>query len=157
VKHSLKNLITLVITTIAAILIIHFFPGYWVHLLIAVPAAILVEFFKSYLYKYPPLKWFLENKEKSRNKKLKKEMKDIFEKEEFENYRNKIEENALKKAKSNNRSKRYVGLKQISQFGTEHSYSELLKILRKNGLDKSYEKEVVKTICKVLDNMKDIN
>lgn len=158
-NNSLKNLIALVITiaTIAAISIIHFFPGYWFHLLIAVLAAFGVEFFKSYLYEYPPLKWFLEYKKKSLDKKLIEEMDDIFRHEKLEEYRKKIIENALKKAKSNKISERYVGLEQISQYGKEHSYTELLKILKKNGLDKSYEKEVVKTICKVLDNMKNMN
>jgi HEAT repeat protein len=66
-------------------------------------------------------------------------------------------ENALKKAKSSDEDERKTGLEQLSQFGTEDTYEMLLEILKNTKLNKSHEKQIIKTLYKILNNIKNMN
>lgn len=79
------------------------------------------------------------------------------EKEEYSKYQKMLIENALKKAKSSDEDERKTGLEQLSQFGTEDTYERLLEILKNTKLNKSHEKQIIKTLYKILNNIKNMN
>jgi len=73
-------------------------------------------------------------------------------------YQKALIDNAIVKAKSTDESERKAGLEQLSQYGAEDDcvYENLLEIL-KNGLDKTHEKRVVEALCKIVNDMKNMN
>ena len=140
-----------------ALLGVHFYPDYWIHIFAAVPAAFLVDFANCYSRKYESLKGLQKIKERYREYRLKKELEKIIKREEYEKYQKKLIENALENAKSGDENKRKRGLEQLSKFGEEDAYKKLLEILKNNGLNKPHENQIVETLCKIFSNMKNID
>lgn len=103
------------------------------------------------------LKWVQVNKEKLRKYRIKRNLKEVIEKEEYDKYQKKLIENALEKSKSRDKNERKVGLEQLSQFGEEYAYVKLLEIIKYNELDKLHEKQIVETLYKILNNVKNRN
>ena len=154
----MNNLYKLLILIITVILVMHFYSDYWIELLAAVPAGILIHFLFQHSREYASLKWLQIAKEKFHKYWLKRGMSKAIEKEKDKEYFEKIMQNALEKAKSIDVSERKVGLEQLSQFGAEDDCvcEKLLEIL-KDGLDKSHEKQIVETLCKIFNDMKNMN
>ena len=138
---------------IIALLSLHFLPEYWIHILVAVPAAFLVDFVNHNSRKYPSLKRIQIVKEKLHRHRLKRALQKAIEKEDREKYRKKLIENALEKVKSIDESERKTGLEQVSQFGAKDTYEKLLEILENTGLNRSHEEQIVETLY----NLKNIN
>lgn len=153
--NNLYKLLTLIITVI---LFMHFYSDYWVELLAAVPAGILIHFLVQHSREYESLKWLQISKEKFHKYWLKRGMDKAIKKEMNEKIFEKMIQNALEKAKSIDESDRKVGLEQLSQLGAGDDcvYEKLLEIL-KDGLDKSHEKQIVETLCKIFNDMKNVN
>jgi hypothetical protein len=140
-------------SVIIALLAMHFYPDYWIHILVAVPAALLIDHINRYSGKYAPLKSLQRTKEKFRKYKMKMELHRILKQEQQEDYQKQLISYALEKVKSIDESERKVGFEQLSQFGAEDVYEKLLQLLKTNELDKSHEKQVVETLYKTLSNM----
>jgi len=134
-------------SVVIALLAIHFYPDYWIHILIAVPAALLVDYINRYSGKYTPLKWLQTYKGKFHRYRMEIKFHKAIKKENHEEYRKILIENALENVKSSDESKRKVGLAQLSQFGAEYAYEKLLDLLKNNEFDELHEKQVVETIC----------
>ena len=140
-------------SVVIALLAIHFYPDYWVEILIAVPAALLADYINHYSGKYAPLKWLQTPKETFHKHRLKRKLSKAIEKENHEEYQKILIENALENVKSSDESKRKVGLAQLSQFGAEYAYEKLLDLLKNNEFDELHEKQIVETLCKVLNSI----
>ncbi|MHC1624208.1 MAG: hypothetical protein ACXQTR_06440 [Candidatus Methanospirareceae archaeon] len=154
----MSNLYKLLILIITVILVMHFYPDYWVEILAAFPAGILIHFFFQHSREYESLRWLQIAKEKFHRYKRKRGLIKAIKKQENKEYLEKIIQNALDQAKSIDESNRKVGLEQLSQFGAEddYVYEKLLEIL-KDGLSKSHEKQIVETLCKIFNDMKNMN
>lgn len=87
---------------------------------------------------------------KSHVKKCK--MMRIIKAEHEEKYRKELIDTAFEKALSNDKIQRKIGLEQLSQFGADETYEKLLDAI-KNGLNKDYEFELIKTLCKIMSNV----
>lgn len=140
-------------SVVIALLAIHFYPDYWVEILIAVPTALLVDYIYRYSGKYAPLKGLQTSKEKFHRNMLERKLRKAIEKENREEYQKILIENALENVKSSDESKRKVGLAQLSQFGSEYAYEKLLNLLKNDEFDELHEKQVVETLCKVLNSI----
>ena len=137
-------------SVVMALLAIHFYPDYWVEILIAVPAALLIDYINRYSGEYTSLKWLQTSKEKFHRYRLEIELHKAIKKENHKEFQKILIENALENVKSSDESKRKVGLEQLSQFGAENAYEKLLDLLKNNEFDKLHEKQVVETLYKVL-------
>ena len=136
-------------SAIIALLVIYFYPSYGIHLLAAVTAAILVEYANRRSRVYRSLKWLQITKEKFHRYAMRKKLDKILKEENREEYRKKLIENALEKAKSIDESERETGLKQLCLFGTEDTYEKLLGILKNTRLTKSHEMQIIETLNKL--------
>lgn len=150
-NNLLRNLLRIIVVFIA-FLAIRYYPDLWIDIAFAVPAAFLVEFFYRNSEKYASLQWLNSAKEKYHEYMRKKRLKHAIDNEQYDEYEKKLLENAISKAFSTDKNLRKIGLEQLSQFGTKDSIDKLLEML-KNGKDKSYEEDIIKTICTILRGM----
>jgi len=140
---------------IIALIGMHFYPHYWIDIIIAVPAAFVVEFFLKNTSFLNSVKWIYELKKYLKEHIKKWKMMRIIKAEKEEKYRKELVDTAFEKALSKDKIKRKIGLEQLSQFGAEETYEKLLDAI-KNDLNKDYDFEFIKTLCKIINNM-DIN
>ena len=142
----MNNLYKLLFGIFITTLVLHFYPEYWIHFLVAIPPAILVDFANLHSRTYDSLKRLQKFKESINKIKRGWALDKALKNENREKYRKNLLMNALEKATSIDRSEREMGLKQLSQFGTEDTYEKLLKILKTTKLKKSHEKQIVETL-----------
>lgn len=138
-------------SVIIAILAMYFYTEYGIEILFAVTVALLVDYISSRSRIYKSLKGLQIAKEKFHRYMLKRDLKKAIEKERSDEYAKIIIENALEKVKSIDENDRKVGLAQLQQFGVEDTYKKLLDILKNNEFDEIHEKQIVETLCKVLN------
>ena len=136
---------------ILVILAIHFQPEYWIHFVLAVPAAFLIDLLNHYSGRYDYLSRFHTLKKNIRQYKIKKDLEKYYKNEEYVKIQKNLLKIALEKIKSDDEIERKLGFDQLTQFGDDNTYGEILNILR-NDFDKSIEKQLIKTLCKIIDN-----
>lgn len=116
------------------ILIINLFPEYWSHIFAAFIAAFLIEFTIGDSIKYISLKHLKSLKYKFLEYWFQIKLNEIIRKEKYDKYQTNLIEKAIGNAKSNDKSKRQLGLDQLTQFEGEDIYFKLLDILKNQGV-----------------------
>jgi len=137
---------------IVALIVMHFYPHYWIDIIIAVPAAFFVEFMLRNPSILNSVNWIHRFKIYLNNNINNWKMMRIIKAEQEEKYRKELIDTAFEKALSNDKIQRKIGLEQLSQFGSDETYDKLLDAI-KNGLNKDYELEFLKTLCKIINNV----
>lgn len=140
---------------IIALIGMHFYPHYWIDIIIAVPAAFFVEYFLKKPSFFNSVTWIYKPGRYIKYHINKWKMMRIIEAEQVEKYRKVLVDTAFEKALSKDKITRKIGLEQLSQFGAEETYKKLLDAI-KNDQNKDYDFEFIKTLCKIISNM-DIN
>lgn len=146
-KHVAKIGIIILI-----ILALHFYPEYWIDLVLAVLAAFILDLVNKSSGKYEYLSWLHTVKKQIRQYRIKKNLEKEYIKGEHVKIQRNLLKIAIEKIKSNDENERCLGFDQLSQFGNDETYEEILNLLR-NGFDKSLEKQLIKTLCKIQGNI----
>ena len=137
----------------------YFYPNHLPEIAFAVILAIVCHHAFPLLEESSSSNWLQRAKGKLCKYKAKITLYTYFLREYLEGYQRMLIDTAIGKAISSVEPDRDIGFKQLSQLGAvegDYAYEKLLKIL-KEGSDKSQEKRIVETLCKIVNDMKKMN
>lgn len=138
---------------------IYFYPDHLPEIAFAVVLAVVCHYAFQHSGESPSLNWLQIAKGKLYKSKVKIALYIYFLRGCLEGYQRVLIDTALKKSISPVEADRDIGLKQLAQLGAAedtYAYEKLLEILKK-GSDETHEKRIVETLCKIVNDMKNMN